>query len=348
MTIATDSIVYRSEVSAASNTPSDGWTDGDTPSSPPRSLRSASSWGGKAVLILIGVRLGLDGVNPIYHDSIKVSCHQDTVGFQLTMVQNIFTFPQSVGIAGGRPSSSYYFVGSQANSLFYLDPHFTRPAVPLVTPPAPALRADSAPSPVAPSRVRGDDRPNRADKSVDAAYTLDVVDVDDVSMDSDSDTSSPSNRVRRNPKTSPAAKRLSAHKTTLPGAARHSATPPTHRRTPSDPFGGGSGTASTSSGPSSPRQSAKAASVWSRDGFGPVDPQSLWYASAYSETQLRSFHCEKVKKMPLSGLDPSMLLGFLVRNEADFEDFCQRTSKVSGTAPVPSWDDILISYNTQR
>lgn len=36
-----------------------------------------------------------------------------------------------MGIAGGRPSSSYYFVGSQADNLFYLDPHHTRPAIPL-------------------------------------------------------------------------------------------------------------------------------------------------------------------------------------------------------------------------
>ncbi|EEB94863.1 hypothetical protein MPER_06258, partial [Moniliophthora perniciosa FA553] len=62
--------------------------------------------------------LGLDGVNPIYYDTIKI----------------LYTFPQSVGIAGGRPSSSYYFVGSQADNLFYLDPHHARPAVPLRPP----------------------------------------------------------------------------------------------------------------------------------------------------------------------------------------------------------------------
>ncbi|KAF8329095.1 uncharacterized protein EI90DRAFT_2810383, partial [Cantharellus anzutake] len=66
-------------------------------------------------LVLVGVRLGIDGVNPVYHESIK----------------KLFTFPQSVGIAGGRPSSSYYFVGYQADQLFYLDPHHTRACVPL-------------------------------------------------------------------------------------------------------------------------------------------------------------------------------------------------------------------------
>lgn len=59
------------------------------------------------------------------------------------------------------------------------------------------------------------------------------------------------------------------------------------------------------------------------------DPSLDWYASAYTEAQLRTFHCEKVKKIPLSGLDPSMLLGFLCRDEAEFEDFCERASRVS-------------------
>ena len=46
----------------------------------------------------------------------------------------LYILPQSVGIAGGRPSSSYYFVGSQADNLFYLDPHHTRATVPLRPP----------------------------------------------------------------------------------------------------------------------------------------------------------------------------------------------------------------------
>ncbi|GAA5918837.1 hypothetical protein JCM6882_004711 [Rhodosporidiobolus microsporus] len=90
-----DGAVYESEVAAESR----GWT--------------------VPVLVLVNVRLGIDGVNPIYHEAIK----------------GIFRLPQTVGIAGGRPSSSYYFVGSQANSLFYIDPHHPRPAVPVVVPP---------------------------------------------------------------------------------------------------------------------------------------------------------------------------------------------------------------------
>ncbi|KAJ7205880.1 hypothetical protein C8J57DRAFT_1404949 [Mycena rebaudengoi] len=58
----------------------------------------------------------------------------------------LYTFPQSVGIAGGRPSSSYYFVGVQGDGLFYLDPHHSRPAVPLRPPPTPSAHFASSTS----------------------------------------------------------------------------------------------------------------------------------------------------------------------------------------------------------
>lgn len=31
-----------------------------------------SKWGGRPVLLLICIRLGIDGVNPVYHDGLKV------------------------------------------------------------------------------------------------------------------------------------------------------------------------------------------------------------------------------------------------------------------------------------
>lgn len=65
-------------------------------------------------LILLGIRLGLDRITPVYHEALKRS----------------LTYPQSIGIAGGRPSSSHYFVGVQNDTFFYLDPHETRPALP--------------------------------------------------------------------------------------------------------------------------------------------------------------------------------------------------------------------------
>jgi cysteine protease ATG4 len=35
-----------------------------------------------------------------------------------------------VGIAGGRPNSSLYFIGTEGDNLIYLDPHHVRPAIP--------------------------------------------------------------------------------------------------------------------------------------------------------------------------------------------------------------------------
>ncbi|ATZ47391.1 hypothetical protein BCIN_02g06770 [Botrytis cinerea B05.10] len=65
-------------------------------------------------LILVGTRLGLDKITPVYWEALKYSLQM----------------PQSVGIAGGRPSSSHYFIGVQESDFFYLDPHQTRPALP--------------------------------------------------------------------------------------------------------------------------------------------------------------------------------------------------------------------------
>ncbi|KJK67656.1 Peptidase family C54 [Aspergillus parasiticus SU-1] len=58
--------------------------------------------------------LGIDNVTPVYWDGLKA----------------VLQLPQSVGIAGGRPSASHYFIGTQGPHLFYLDPHTTRPALP--------------------------------------------------------------------------------------------------------------------------------------------------------------------------------------------------------------------------
>ncbi|MCJ1246527.1 Cysteine protease atg4 [Trapelia coarctata] len=67
----------------------------------------------RPVLILVGIRLGIDRVTPVYWDALKLSLQ----------------LPQSIGIAGGRPSSSHYFVGVQGENFFYFDPHQTRPAL---------------------------------------------------------------------------------------------------------------------------------------------------------------------------------------------------------------------------
>ncbi|KAI0024103.1 hypothetical protein F4780DRAFT_727537 [Xylariomycetidae sp. FL0641] len=65
-------------------------------------------------VILVGTRLGIDKITPVYWEALVASLQM----------------PQSIGIAGGRPSSSHYFIGVQGFYFFYLDPHYTRPALP--------------------------------------------------------------------------------------------------------------------------------------------------------------------------------------------------------------------------
>jgi cysteine protease ATG4 len=52
---------------------------------------------------------------------------------------------------------------------------------------------------------------------------------------------------------------------------------------------------------------------------------------AYTSDQLKTFHCEKVKKMPISSLDPSMLMAFLVRDYEDWLDLRDRLNNVSSS-----------------
>ena len=317
---AVDGTIYRSDVYAASNISSDAWEqDEDSPKRSSPSSIHRSGWGGKSVLILIGIRLGLDGVNPIYYDSIKT----------------LFTFPHSVGIAGGRPSSSYYFVASQANSLFYLDPHFTRPAIPLRVPPP------TAASP--PGRKRTsvfhnerDSLEEEEDTSLASAVsrTSDastVPSVDVVNLDNDDDGATSPVAALQSP--SKPRRRLTLTQTLRikPGTPRRESSAPASPTTPTLK-GLPRRTSHPSPSPSRPqaaRHSTASSSSSLRSRVLPVDPQTAWYASAYSEANLKTFHCDKIKKLPLSGLDPSMLLGFLCQTEAEFEDFCNRVAKVS-------------------
>lgn len=70
------------------------------------------------MLILCGIRLGLDSLNPIYLPGLK----------------HLLECKQSVGIAGGRTSASLYFYGHQNNSLLYHDPHEPKPSLTSKTP----------------------------------------------------------------------------------------------------------------------------------------------------------------------------------------------------------------------
>jgi len=67
----------------------------------------------RPVLLLVPLRLGLEQLNAEY-----VPC-----------LQAMFELPQSLGIIGGRPRRSHYFVGCQGDQLLYLDPHEVQPAL---------------------------------------------------------------------------------------------------------------------------------------------------------------------------------------------------------------------------
>ena len=59
------------------------------------------------LFLLIPLRLGLNKVNPIYHKTLF----------------KFLEMKQSVGIIGGKPRYSLYFVGYNNDDLIYLDPH---------------------------------------------------------------------------------------------------------------------------------------------------------------------------------------------------------------------------------
>ncbi|KAJ7219624.1 hypothetical protein C8J57DRAFT_1349588, partial [Mycena rebaudengoi] len=56
------------------------------------------------------------------------------------------------------------------------------------------------------------------------------------------------------------------------------------------------------------------------DPSGMIRAEEAFYLRAYSPAELRTFHCENMHKMPRSGLDPSMLIGFASRDEAEWDE----------------------------
>jgi len=72
---------------------------------------ASNEW--KSCLILVPIRLGVDRINPIYFKSL-LSC---------------LRWPHSVGIIGGKPKQSFYFVGVQDEYLVYLDPHIVHETI---------------------------------------------------------------------------------------------------------------------------------------------------------------------------------------------------------------------------
>ncbi|KAI0791878.1 peptidase family C54-domain-containing protein [Abortiporus biennis] len=287
--VATDNgPIYESEVLAASYT---GF------GSPRRSSRRV--WGDRAVLILINVRLGLhNGVQPVYYD----------------MLRNIYTWPQSVGISGGRPSSSYYFVGSQADNLFYLDPHHARPAVPLRPPPngnepsQPQYQPQSQFS----SRQTSPEPNSSSDREQSRAPRA------------------PHRHVRS--PTSPPRSSTGSGGSSFSHRAPVSPSPLQQQLSSSSASSGTNSSQSHSrwqSASALPNDSMDSSEFGIRGNLADLDPMQRHYATAYSAAELRTFHCDRVRKMPLSGLDPSMLVGFLCKDENDWIDFKRRVADLN-------------------
>ncbi|KAK4766133.1 hypothetical protein SAY87_007775 [Trapa incisa] len=65
------------------------------------------------ILLLVPLVLGLENVNPRYIPSLRAT----------------FSFPQSLGLMGGKPGASTYMIGIQDQEVFYLDPHDVQQAV---------------------------------------------------------------------------------------------------------------------------------------------------------------------------------------------------------------------------
>ena len=80
VSVATDGAVYQSDVYAASHSfPVSGHHHHQGRS-------TTIEWGGRAVLVLVGIRLGLDCVNPVYYDTIKVTFPLTDVGRSLLIL----------------------------------------------------------------------------------------------------------------------------------------------------------------------------------------------------------------------------------------------------------------------
>lgn len=73
--------------------------------------KGQSAW--SPILLLVPLVLGLDKINPRY----------------IPLLKETFTFPQSLGILGGKPGASTYIAGVQDDRALYLDPHDVQLAV---------------------------------------------------------------------------------------------------------------------------------------------------------------------------------------------------------------------------
>jgi cysteine protease ATG4 len=54
----------------------------------------------------------------------------------------------------------------------------------------------------------------------------------------------------------------------------------------------------------------------------------------YTDEEIGSCHTRRLRRINVREMDPSMLIGFLIQNEADWQSWRQQVSKVPGKAIV--------------
>lgn len=100
--VAADGVVYLDELQTCVQQPSANNTG-----------ENENAKFGKSLLLIIPLRLGADKCNPVYIYHLKT----------------VLSLKSCVGILGGRPKHSMYFIGWQRDSLIYLDPHYCQDAI---------------------------------------------------------------------------------------------------------------------------------------------------------------------------------------------------------------------------
>ncbi|XP_029169111.1 cysteine protease ATG4D [Nylanderia fulva] len=90
--VAQDCAVYLQDVENVCRTPDGKW---------------------KALVLLVPLRLGADKLNPVYAPCLT----------------SLLTLDTCIGVIGGRPRHSLYFIGYQDDKLIHLDPHYCQETV---------------------------------------------------------------------------------------------------------------------------------------------------------------------------------------------------------------------------